>query len=76
MPPAENTIRPFSVARKNWLFSDTSRGAKASATCYSLIETARTNGLEPYQYLNYVLQHIANAKTLEDIEALPPWNMQ
>jgi len=74
--PAENAIRPFAVGRKNWLFSDTSRGAKASATCYSLIETARANGLEPYQYLHYVLQHIANAKTLEDIEALLPWNMQ
>ncbi len=73
---AENAIRPFAVGRKNWLFSDTSRGAKASATCYSLIETAKANGLEPYQYLHYVLQHIAAAKTVEDIEALLPWNME
>ena len=72
---AENAIRPFAIGRKNWLFSDTSRGAKASATCYSLIETAKANGLEPYKYLHYVLQHIAEAKTVDEIEALLPWNM-
>ena len=47
---AENAIRPFAVGRRNWLFADTARGAKASATCYSLIETAKANGLEPYAY--------------------------
>lgn len=73
---AENAIRPFAIGRKNWLFSDTSRGAKASATCYSLIETAKANGLEPYKYLHYVLQHIVEAKTVDDIEALLPWNMK
>jgi len=73
---AENAIRPFAVGRRNWLFSDTPRGAKASATCYSLIETAKANGLEPYQYLRYVLAHIAEADTLEKIEALLPWNMK
>ena len=72
---AENAIRPFAVGRRNWLFSDTPRGARASATCYSLIETAKANGLEPYEYIRYVLQHIASAKTVEDIEALLPWNV-
>jgi transposase len=72
---AENAIRPFAVGRKNWLFSDTPGGARASATCYSLIETAKANGLEPYQYLSHVLGHIAQAKTVEDIEALLPWNV-
>jgi hypothetical protein len=72
---AENAIRPFAVGRRNWLFADTSRGARASASCYSLIETAKANGLEPYTYLQYVLQHIAAADTLEKIEALLPWNM-
>ena len=62
--------------RRNWLFSDTPRGARASATCYSLIETAKANGLEPYAYLHHVLQHIAAADTLEKIEALLPWNMK
>lgn len=73
---AENAIRPFAVGRRNWLFSDTPRGARASATCYSLIETAKSNGLEPYAYLQHVLQHIAAADTLEKIEALLPWNMK
>ena len=71
---AENAIRPFAVGRQNWLFADTSRGARASATCYSLIETAKANGLEPYAYLRYVLEHIAAADTVEKIEALLPWN--
>ncbi len=73
---AENAIRPFAVGRRNWLFSDTPRGARASATCYSLIETAKANGLEPYAYVHHVLQHIAAADTLEKIEALLPWNME
>jgi hypothetical protein len=71
---AENAIRPFAVGRPNWLFADTSRGAKASATVYSLIETARANGLEPYDYLRHVLAHIAVADTVEKLEVLLPWN--
>ena len=58
---AENAIRPFAVGRRNWLLADTPRGARASATDYSLIETVKANGLEPYDYLCYVLQHIAAA---------------
>jgi transposase len=73
---AENAIRPFAVGRRNWLFSDTPRGARASATCYSLIETAKANNLEPYDYLVKVLQGIAAADTLEKIEALLPWNVK
>lgn len=72
---AENAIRPFALGRKNWLFVDTSRGAKASATVYSLIETAKANGLEPYAYLRQILTHIAAAQTVEDIEALLPWRI-
>jgi transposase len=45
---AENAIRPFVIGRNNWKFSDTVAGAKASANLYSLIETAKANGLEPY----------------------------
>lgn len=45
---AENAIRPFAVGRKNWLFADTVDGAMASAVLYSIIETAKANGLEPY----------------------------
>ena len=72
---AENAIRPFAVGRRNWLFADTSRGAKASATMYSLIETAKASGLEPYQYLRHVLTHIGAAETLEQVEALLPWQV-
>lgn len=73
---AENAVRPFAVGRRNWLFADTPRGAKASASCYTLVETAKANGLEPYDYVRYVLQHIGDAQTLEDLEALLPWNMK
>lgn len=73
---AENAIRPFAVGRRAWLFADTSHGARASATCYSLVETAKANGLEPYAYLQHVLAHIAAADTLEKLEALLPWNMK
>lgn len=73
---AENAIRPFAVGRRAWLFADTSQGARASATCYSLVETAKANGLEPYAYLQHVLAHIAAADTVEKLEALLPWNVK
>jgi len=69
----ENAIRPFVMGRKNWLFSDTVHGAKASANLYSLIETAKGNGLEPYAYLKRVFTALPAATTVEDIEALLPW---
>ncbi len=68
----ENTIRPFVVGRKAWLFSDTVRGAEASANLYSLIETAKANGIEPYAYLRHVFTEIPKTTTLEHIEALLP----
>lgn len=71
---AENAIRPFAVGRKAWLFADTVQGARASAVCYSLIETAKANQLEPFAYIHHVLEHIAEADTLEKLEALLPWN--
>jgi len=73
---AENAIRPFVIGRKAWLFSDTPAGAHASATHYSLIETAKANGLEPYAYLKQVLTALPYAETVEDIEALLPWNIK
>lgn len=73
---AENAIRPFAVGRKAWLFADTSQGARASATCYSLIETAKANGLEPSAYIHHVLERIAEADTVEKLEALLPWNTE
>lgn len=72
---AENSIRPFVVGRKNWLFSGTPEGAEASALLYSLIETAKANKLEPYAYLRYIFEKLPIAATLEDYEALLPWNI-
>lgn len=70
---AENAIRPFVIGRKNWLFSHSQAGAKASANLYSLIETAKANGLNPYEYLKHVFKELPNALTVEDIEQLLPW---
>ena len=72
--PAENAIRPFVVGRKNWLFSQTPRGAHASATIYSVIETAKINGLEPYAYLLEVLKNLPAAASDEAIDRLLPWH--
>ncbi|MBI2803055.1 MAG: IS66 family insertion sequence element accessory protein TnpB [Gammaproteobacteria bacterium] len=72
---AENAIRPFVIGRKNWLFSDTVKGAQASANLYSLIETAKANGLEPYRYLCHVFNALPAADTVEKIEALLPWTV-
>ena len=71
----ENAIRPFVIGRKAWLFSATPAGANASAILYSLIETAKANGHEPYAWLQYVLRRIPKAQTLADYEALLPWNL-
>ena len=71
----ENAIRPFVLGRKNWLFADTPKGATASANLYSLIETAKANGLEPYYYLRYVFKELPKAQSLEQIEALLPFNV-
>jgi len=70
--PVENAIRPFCVGRKNWLFSDTVAGANSSANLYSLIQTAKANALEPYQYLRHVFTELPKATSLADIEALLP----
>ena len=72
---AENSIRPFVVGRKNWLFSGTPEGARASALLYSLIETAKANKLEPCAYLRYIFEKLPVAETLEDYEAMLPWNI-
>ncbi len=72
---AENCIRPFVVGRKNWLFSGTPEGAAASAVLYSLVESAKANGLEPYSYFRYIFEKLPLAETLEDLEALLPWNL-
>ena len=71
----ENAIRPFVVGRKGWLFCDTQAGAHASAVLYSLIQTANLNGLEPYTWIRSVLERLPLAKSVDDYDALLPWNM-
>ena len=73
---AENSIRPFVIGRKNWLFSSSQSGAYASANLYSLIETAKANELEPYTYLKQLFTMLPQANSLEDIDALLPWNVK
>lgn len=73
---AENSIRPFVIGRKNWLFASSQAGATASANLYSLIETAKANGLEPYAYLKQVYTLLPQAQSLPEIEALLPWNIK
>ena len=72
---AENAIRPFVVGRKNFLFSGHPKGAAASATLYSLIETAKANGLKSYFYLRYLLERLPLAETEEDYRKLLPMNL-
>jgi hypothetical protein len=69
---AENAIRPFAVGRRNWLFSGSPKGARASAAIYSLIETARANDLNPYDYLLHVFERLPHASCEDDIKALLP----
>lgn len=72
----ENAIRPFVVGRKNWLFSNTPAGAHTSAGLYSLIETAKANGHEPYKYLYYLFDALPLATTLLERLALLPYRLE
>ena len=74
---AENAIRPFVIGRKNWLFSQTAKGASASADMYSLVETAKANGLDVFEYLSWMFRQITAANhnfTDEFLESLMPWS--
>jgi transposase len=70
----ENAIRPFVTGRKAWLFSDTPAGAHASALIYSLVETAKANGCEPYLWLNHVMNNLPKDADANHVESLLPWN--
>jgi transposase len=74
---SERAIKPFVIGRKNWLFANTPRGAKASATIYSVIETAKENGLNPFKYLQYLfeqLPQLAEPKHPDALDQLLPWS--
>jgi transposase/uncharacterized coiled-coil protein SlyX len=72
----ERAIRPFVIGRRNWLFADTPGGATASARLYSLVETAKANGLEPWAYLEKIFEALPRATTAADIEPLLPWRVE
>ena len=71
----ENAIRPFVVGRRNWLFADTVAGAQASANLYSLVETCKANGIDPYAYLVSLFRKLPAAHSADDFEALLPWRL-
>jgi hypothetical protein len=75
---AERSVKPFVIGRKNWLFANTPAGATASATLYSIIETAKENGLIPYEYVKYLLERLPNIDTTQAQErnALLPWSTE
>ena len=73
---AENAIRPFTLGRKNWLFCDTTKGTEASAIVYSLVESAKANGVEPFAYLQHVLvelPYLGKNQSHEELESFMPW---
>jgi transposase len=74
---SERAIKPFVIGRKNWLFANTPRGAKASAIIYSVIETAKENNLNPFKYLQYLfeqLPQLADPKDADALDKLLPWS--
>ncbi len=76
---AENSIRPFTIGRKNWLFSGSPKGAAASAAVYSIVESAKANGINPYKYLCYIFSELPGVlfrQHPEFLEEYLPWSLQ
>lgn len=71
---AERAVKPFVIGRKNWLFCNTTNGANTSAMLYSIIETAKANGLIPFDYIAHCLEQLSQKDC--DIEQLLPWNVK
>jgi len=70
---AERAIKPFVTGRKNWLFANTPTGADASATVYSIVETAKENGLDPLRYLTFLFEQLPLHNTASGLDDLLPW---
>ena len=71
---SERSVKPFVMGRKNWLFSDTPNGADASALVYTMVETAKANGVNPYHYLTFLLEKFPSSlMSDEELESLAPW---
>jgi len=69
----ERSIKPFVMGRKNWLFSNSVTGVKASAIAFSIIETAKENKLKPFEYIQYLLENLPNS-TMGELENFMPWS--
>jgi transposase len=69
----ERAVKPFVIGRKNWLFANTPKGARASATIYSIVETARANGLRPFDYLTFLFERLPNLESSASLDSLLPW---
>ena len=72
---SERSVKPYVIGRKNWLFSDTPKGADSSALVYSMVETAEANGVNVYYYLRYLLEKCPNARMTDaELEEMAPWS--
>jgi hypothetical protein len=73
---SERSIKPFVIGRKNWLFANTPRGARSSAVIFSIVETAKENGLNPYVYLTYLFEQLPNINCKDPLalDQLLPWS--
>ena len=72
---SENSIRPVTLGRKNWLFCDSQDGANASMVIYTMVEMAKAHDLNPYKYLNFLLENRPNKDmTDEKLDQLAPWS--
>jgi transposase len=72
---AEREIKAVVIGRKNWLFADSMEGMHANAVMYSLVQTAKANGINPFDYLKYVIETMPLLRTAREVESLLPWNM-
>lgn len=72
---AEHVAKAIALARKNFLFAATTAGATASARVYSVLQTAIAHGHQPFEYMTVALNELANAKNVEDVEKMLPWNI-
>lgn len=73
---AERSIRPFVMGRKAWLFANTPKGARSSAIIYSVVETAKENGLKPLNYLTDLFEQLPNmdVQDLSSLDRILPWS--
>lgn len=72
----EQSIKPFVIARKNFLFSASQEGARALCMHFGFIQTAKLHGHDPYHYYVNILKGLPDCKTVEDYEKLLPWNLK